>query len=397
MRKKEVLTLMYRDLEVLTFSVDYKKIRIEILEKLEHFERAPFGIDENTSEISMKLLRFFNSRSIPATRYDYEDILKATGCGNGFELSFRGHGLSLSNHYWFKRKGENYKYADINFFTNKWDDSFARAVLSRDYEALKHCDLNVPDIVTPGWGSKGWIFDDGPKLYKLGIAKDRPEEAIAEALASKIAAKLFNEGEYLNYELKQYNGQYASVSSPIVGINKELIPLSNAVDPRLYLIYRSWSTDKAQSKVFFERLDSCEIPGIREFFIKVSCFRDLCFVSDLHFDNISIIRDLTTGKLRLAPLFDLGGAFGSSKTGQETIRSANRATLFMIYSMFSDLDPEWDYSWYDPKRLEGSKELIEEYLSKSEFYNHDIIECIFEIFDHQKAVLDEFANNCKKK
>ena len=29
----------------------------------------------------------------------------------------------------------------------------------------------------------------------------------------------------------------------------------------------------------------------------------------------------------------------------------------MIYFMFSDLDPEWDYSWYDPKRLEGSKEL----------------------------------------
>ena len=397
MRKKEVLTLMYRDLEVLSFSVDYKKSRIEFLEKLEHFERAPYGINENTPDISMKLLRFFNSRSIPSTRYDYEDILKATGCGNGFELSFKGHGLSLSNHYWFKRKGENYKYADINFFTNKWDDSFARAVLSRDYETLKHCDLNVPDIVTPGWGSKGWIFDDGPKLYKLGIAKDSPEEAIAEALASKIAAKLFNEGEYLNYELKQYNGQYASVSSPIVGINEELIPLSNAVDPGLYLIYRSRSTDKTQSKVFFDRLDNCAVPGIREFFIKVSCFRDLCFVSDLHFDNISIIRDLTTGKLRLAPLFDLGGAFGSSKTGRETIRSANRATLFMIYFMFSDLDPEWDYSWYDPKRLEGSKELIEEYLSKSEFYNHDIIECIFEIFDHQKAVLDEFAKNSKKK
>ena len=33
------------------------------------------------------------------------------------DLLFKGHGLSLSNHYWFKKENEKPSYDDINFFT----------------------------------------------------------------------------------------------------------------------------------------------------------------------------------------------------------------------------------------------------------------------------------------
>lgn len=80
--------------------------KVKIIEELEHFEKAPFNINEciSNEQKDLALLKFFNNACMPITRYDYKEVLKATGCKDGFELSFKGHGLSLSNHYWFKKR-----------------------------------------------------------------------------------------------------------------------------------------------------------------------------------------------------------------------------------------------------------------------------------------------------
>lgn len=391
MKEKEKLTLMYKDFEVLTFEVDYANQNINILEKLEHFDKAPYGLNDD-KESNRLLFRFFNSRAIAFQRYDYDKIIKATNCENSFELSFKGHGLSLSNHYWFKREGEDLKYDDINFFTNKWDDTFGRAVLSEDYEALKTCDLNVPDIVIPGWGVKGWIYDNGPKLYKLGIDKDHPEEAICEVLASRLANRIFKSGEALQYELKMINGKYASVCSPLITLDEELVPLATILPFDWYMLYRDRNKDKKNSDEFFRNLANNNSLELYEFFVKISCFRSLAFVSDLHFDNLSMIRNMNTGILKPAPLYDLGGAFGSSKTGRETISQANKGTFLLIYFLFGGLDPDWDYSWYDPTKLEGFEDEMREYLSKTNFYTPEIINCAIDVYHQQKKTLDEMKN-----
>ena len=390
---KEKLTLMYRDLEVLSFEIDYVKEAITFLEKLKHFDKAPYGInDKDEKKIQQRLFRFFYARKIAPTRNDCEKIIQATNCRNTFELSFKGHGLSLSNHYWVRRDNEKLKYSDINFFANKWDDSFGRAVLSKDYEALKTCDLNVPDVVTNGWGVKGWIYDNGPKLYKLGIDKDQSEEAICEVLASRLANRLFDEGEALLYELKTINGHYASVSPSILNADEELFPIINILPFDLYNIYREKSINKESGKIFFQKLREYNLPEIYKFFIKVSCFRCLGFVSDFHFDNISIIRNMKTNEIRPAPLFDFGGAFGSSKFGKSLISNPNKGVLLLVYFLFNDLDPDWDYSWYNPRKLEGFEEEIREYLSKSDFYTPDLIERVIEVYKQQKRSLDEMAS-----
>lgn len=379
---------MFKDLEVLSFEVNYQNHKIKFLEKLEHFDKAPFGVkdDEDTEN---KLSRFFNHRLIASQRADYQKILDATKCQNEFELSFKGHGLSLSNHYWYKRNGETLKYSDINFFENKWDDTFGRAILSNDYEKLKTCDLNVPDIVTSGWGVKAWIYDNGPKLYKLGIDYGHPEESICEVLASRCANRIFKEGEALKYELEYINGQYASVSPSIINIDEELIPMSSFLPHDLYVVFKDRNIDKKNNKLFFDRLLELGHQELCEFFVKVSCLRTLCFVSDLHFDNLSAIRNMKTGALRVAPLYDLGGAFGSSKSGKEFISNANKGTMLLIYFMFSNLDPSWDYSWYNPEKLIGFEDEIKEYLSKSDFYTPELIDCVIKIFQQQKSSLDE--------
>ena len=392
---RERYILMHRNDEILSFFVSFDDgLRCEIIEKRSGFDKSTFCVDKEISmeKLNSLLSSFLTSRAIPMTRWDYEEILKNTGAKNVYELSFKGHGLSLSNHYWYQKEGESLKYEDINFFTNKWDDSFARCVLKGDYESLKNVSLNVPDLVTPGWGVKGWLCkEDGPHLYKIGIAKDHYEEPVAEVLASRFAKRLFNKNEVVDYQLKEIYGKYASASKVIIGIDEELVPLSDILSWRTHELYRARNNDHDVTKAFFRELDQCDVPGLKEFFVKISCFRSLCFVNDLHFDNLSVIRNINTGEMRLAPLLDLGSSFGSSERARNMLSKANKATYMIVYFIYSDLDPDWDYSWYKPELLDGFENEIKEYLSKSDFYTDELIDNIIDVYHHQKDALNTIA------
>ena len=392
---KEKYILMFKDAEVLSFEVEFdQKNKVSVLEKLDHFDKAPYGMKEDSSieQLNAKLFGFFNARAIAQPRSDYEEILKATKSCDSFELSFKGHGLSLSNHYWYKKEGENLRYGDINFFTNKWDDSFAGAVLKGDYEALETADLNVPDIVTPGWAVKGWLCEeDGPVLYKLGIDKTAPEEVLGEVLASDLARRLLGENEAVNHELRTVNGSYASCSKCMIGIDEELIPLSFVLPPELHLNspLSNYSRDKFDA--FLDQLIEYGYHDIYQLFIKIMCLKSLCFAKDFHFDNISVIRNLSTDTISIAPLYDLGGAYGGSKTGRNLLSKINKGLLFIVYYIFGGLEPDWDYSWYNPDRLIGFEKDMREILSKSSFFNDELIDGMIGFYSHQKETLDVLA------
>lgn len=384
---------MYKNYEVLSFYVDFRSYKTTLIKKLEHFDKAPYGFDkDDENNYGQKIGWFFKSLCIPINRIEYKKIMKATRSRNGMDLLFKGHGLSLSNHYWFKKENEKLSYEDINFFTNKWDDSFARAILKGDYDALSHVDLNVPDIATAGWGAKGWIYDEekGPRLYKLGI--NHYEECLGEVLASRLAKRLFNDDEVLTYELEVINGNYASVCSPMIGLDEDLVSLTNVLPIDLYSLYHLFHNDKSIRQQFYKKLQEYGYHDYYQFFVKLACLRTICFVNDLHFGNISIIRNMSSGKTRIAPMYDLGGSFGSGKTARSFLTKPNKATLLLIYFFYSDLNPDWDYSWYDKDRLIGFEDEIREILSKSDFYQPEIIDFIIDVYHQQKSSLDELAS-----
>lgn len=396
MSKKDIYILMYKDYKVLSFSVDYRNYKTTLVEKLEHFDKAPYGFDDtNQDTISLKIGWFFKRLCIPEMRKDYKKIMKATHSRNGIELLFKGHGLSLSNHYWFKKENENLSYNNINFFTNKWDDSFARAVLSEDYNALSHVNLDVPDITTSGWGIKGWLYDEikGPRLFKLGI--NLYEECLGEVLASRLAKRLFSDKEVLTYDLEMINGRYASSCSPMINIDEDLISLNVVLPNELHGLYHSIQNDKNIRKKFFEKLQEYGYHDYYQFFVKLACLRSMCFVNDLHFGNMSIIKNMSSGKNRIAPIYDLAGSFGTGKTAREHLAKPTKATLLLIYFMYSNLNPDWDYSWYNKDNLIGFEDEIRKILSKSDFYTPEILDFIIEIYHQQKSALDELADKKK--
>ena len=391
MNKKEKYILMNKNKEVLSFFVNlHNSIKFEVIERLGSVDLLPYKMKDSSTneELSISLMKFFNGRAIANNRYDYEDILKATNSKNSFELVFKGHGLSLIDHFWFKKENESLKYEDINFFTNKWDDTFGRAVLAHDYETLKNACLEVPDLTTTGWACKGWIYDNGPVLCKLGNSKGHYEEPIVEVLASRLANRIFAPGDVLKYELKEMNGKYISTSRVMIGIDEELVPLASILSPSINDIYRNIDLDKKELRRFFNIASQSNIPGLKEFFVKLMCLRSLCFTNDLHFNNISMIRNLKTNEMRLAPLYDLASSFGSSANGRAFLSNLNKGSYIIIYFIYGNLDPNWDYSWYDPDKLIGFEDEIREYLSKSDFYTDTLINNIIDVYKVQKRYLD---------
>lgn len=387
---------MYKNYEVLSFFVDFRSYKTTLIKKLEHFDKAPYGFDkDDEAKTGLKIGYFFKKLAIPSTRKGYKKIMEATHSKNGIDLLFKGHGLSLSNHYWFKKENENLSYDDINFFTNKWDDTFGRAVLNKDYDALSSANLNVPDIATAGWGVKGWIYDEekGPRLYKLGV--NNSEECLGEVLASRLAKRLLKDEEALTYDLEMINGEYASICSPMIGDDEELVSLSDVLPSDLYILYHSFRSDKSIRREFFKKLQEYGYYDYYQFFVKLACLRSICFVNDLHFGNISIIKNMSSGKTRIAPIYDLGGSFGSGKSARKYLIKPNKATLLLIFFIYSNLNPRWDYSWYNKDNLIGFEEEIKEILSKSDFYKPKIIDFIIEVYHQQKASLDELASKKK--
>lgn len=382
---------MYKNYEVLSFSVSFKTKDVYLIKKLKHFDKAPHGVLHHKGSIDDALSSYFLRRKIAEQRYDYQKILDATGCEDSFELSFKGHGLSLTNHYWFRKEDEKLRYEDINFFTNKWDDSFARAVLTKDYEALKKCSLEVPDIVTPGWSLKGWIYDNGPKLYKMSRSEDDWEECLGEVLGSRLGRRLLGDEAVLTYELKMIGGQYASVSPAMINIDEELIPFSSYMPYDVGRLYFLKSHNKALDKEFYDKLNELKLDDLYELFVKINCVKSLSFLSDLHFDNLSVIKNEKTGQVRFAPLYDLASSFGTGKKGKSFVSNLNKGSYLIMLYFFANLDPSWDYSWYDPHKLDGFEDEIRDILTKSDFYTPEILDRILEIYRYQKASLDKIS------
>ena len=114
-------------------------------------------------------------------------------------------------------------------------------------------------------------------------------------------------------------------------------------------------------------------------------------------DNISVIRNLKTKEIRIAPLYDLAGAFGSTQRGKEFLSNLTRGSFLVVYFIYGNLDKNWDYSWFDPKTLDGFEDEIREILSKSDFYTPILIENIIQTYISQKEALIHLANEQKER
>ncbi len=358
---------MQRNQELVDFEIDPVTGEVRIVDASAAGKELLAQLKPSHQAEESGLINLIKSRIITKMREDRDDILAACGAQSSVELVFRGHGLSLSDQYWYRASGSTERWEDINFFDNEWDMSFGSAVLSRDYARLASCSPDVPDVTTRGHAIKTWEHNaDGIFLIKVA-GRFEGAELQGVKLASDLCTLLFDDDRYVPVDIVERHGFHCSASPLMLAGDEELADgkrlcamagvrgLSNELNVTVELC-----NDLIKA---YTALGAAEGPA---HVAKMACFSCLVLLADLHEGNFGIIRKLGSDTWRPAPIFDYDGAFGFPfQSGLISKLSANPVVAELLCAqVFSFLDPSWDWSWYDSHALDGFEErIIEAYAS----------------------------------
>ena len=213
-------TLMHRDVELLDFEADPVTGDARVVDETEAGRNliASMKMDGNKA-----IDRLLKSRTISHFRKDLPLILESYHAHSRIELALMGHGLSVTDMFWYRLPNSSDRWADINLLDNEWDPGFGAAILSKDYAGLARCSLDVPDVTTPGHAAKAWERnDEGIFLVK---AAERPDGADAQGvkLCSDLCAALFDEGDYVPVRIVKRYGRICSASPLMLSRSEELV------------------------------------------------------------------------------------------------------------------------------------------------------------------------------
>lgn len=386
-------TLMCKEREVLEFDIEFPDGAIRDVRPLEGAAWAPLGVLDNQDMREWGLAQFVDSRGISFTRADLPAILEATGAQSAVELAFRSGGFSLSDPYWYRSKDSALTWSQGNFFDNEWDPAFGDAVLRRDYRALERASIATPDITCSGSSRKAWIRDEkGPLLLKASV-EDSGASMLAEALVSRMLARILPANEFVSYELAERDGETYSVCRPVVNAGEELSMAWQAVLATDQVVAGGKLPTELLGFELLEVLSNAysrwDIEGAVQFMAKAELITHLAFYRDIHPHNMGVIRSIDSNALRLAPFFDFDRAFGLSRYERmEEICAHPQITALLVASMFSNLDPSWDYSWYAPDALDGFEHDIERTLSECDVIPRGFAQLAASLFVAQRAYVN---------
>ena len=395
-------TLMNAEHEVIDFDIDLDNRMIKDIGEVKEPQYAPVYFN-GSDDIKHSLYILLSSRTLSGSRRDTADIIKALSLSNELELSVYSLGLSLTDCYWYKPEGASLDWRKVNCFERDYDTSMGEAILRCDYDALKKADPLAPDLTLGGISKKAWINPDGvPMLLKAEAGEARIVEQ-AELLSSRLTERLLDEKDYISYRHIDFEGESYLACRGMIKNYEEFIPAAHILEmidlPNDCYSFKAISKEKKHLNTLTEALEKMGLENITAYYAKLGAVFDLTLAGDSHSDNFGFIRDLKTLKLRPAPLFDRGRSFGSFGQPKENgeisaAKSAISATKVMFLMMLFNsviLYPEWDYSWYDPKKIDGFHKDIDTYLGGCEDAPEEYRILLKAAFDYQLDYLNKAA------
>lgn len=278
--------LMHRDIPVAEVSNRNQLIKIICQNEM------PIGTIGKTKQLTERLFDNWQTLCIiPKDRQNLQAIIKALEKLPS-EAFIDSLGVNLTDCYWFKSEDVQLTWKDVNFHDNGFSEEIADISLFQNINLINH-NYNSPDLTTNGSLTKGWKSIDGiPTLLKFGKTEDNIESA-NEIIVSKIADIL--KIPHVSYNLFQiHNKKLCGCPCLIQDSNHEMFFLQQVehVDPKYFrsMAYFSETNTKAQ---------------FQEYLFLAALVNNV----DMHQQNISFIRNLDTGEIQLAPLYDFGDSF----------------------------------------------------------------------------------------
>ena len=397
-------TLMNAEHEVIDFDIDLKNRLINEIGKIKDISYAPVYFS-SCNDIRQALYSFLCRRTLNSTRRDTGDIINALLLSNELELSAYSLGLSLTDCYWYRPEGSSLKWQEVSCFDREYDTAMGEAILRCDYDALKKADPLAPDLTLGGISKKAWIRINGAPMLLKSEAGEASIVEQAELLSSRLTERLLDAKDYTAYRHIDFGGESFVACRGMVGGYEEFIPAAHILKtidlPNDVYSFKVISKDRKYLDTFTGALEKMGVENIKAYYAKLGAAFDLTLAGDCHSDNFGFIRDLKTLKLRPAPLFDRGRSFGSFgqpiENGEiSAAKSALSATKVMFLMMLFNsiiLHPDWDYSWYDPGRLEGFHEDIDSYLGGCKDAPEEYRTLLKAAFDYQLDYLNKAAGS----
>ena len=387
---------MQRDRELIDFEVEPATGEVNIIDTVSDDFAASAGLTrQNGNRVLAKLVE---RRAISPIREDKGDVLAAFGAESPVDLALRGHGLSLSDQFWYRVPGSAERWEDINFFDNEWDPEFGAAVLSGDYASLAACSPDVPEVTTSGHAVKAWERDgDNISLVKAAIYFDG-SELVGAKLASDLCTELFDESCYVPMDIVERYSRPCSISPLMLGADEELIDGN-----RLFaMVGLPENLGLNGDGVTVETCDASigayaafGVENASAHVARLACFSSLALLMDFNPGNFGAIRRVDSSECRAAPIFDYDGSFGFPFKNLSIWDLCENPLLAQLLcaQRFSFLKPSWDWSWYDPRVLEGFEDRIVEAFTPVRSLPSNFTELITRLFNLQREYLNKVASD----
>lgn len=392
-------TLMQRNRELVDFEVEPATGEIRIIDTADDGLAASAGLTRQSRE--WVLARLVERRAISPMRKDKGDILAAFEVKSAVDLAFRGHGLSLSDQFWYRAPGGTERWEDINFFENEWDPGFGSAVLSGDYTRLAACSPDAPEATTFGHAVKAWERGgDGVRLVKVAGRSDGAD-LMGVKLASEMCALLFGEGYYVPASIVERHGRLCSASPLMLDADEELVDGLRLC--AMVGVQDGPGVGKGgiTAEVCDARIDAYEalgVAGASAHVARMACFSCLSLLMDFNPSNFGAIRKADSGPWRVAPMFDYDGSFGFPLNGvsiSEMCENPLFVELLCSYR-FSFLKPSWDWSWCDLQALDGFEDAIVETYASCWGLPSVFAELIARLFVMQREYVAEVVSGARE-
>ena len=291
-----IFQLMCKDVLVAGFSVNETTGRIASDLHIDNREYLPLSVLYSDSQ-RLALQTWIDNRSVSANRKDVSLMLEAFQVETPSALSFKSLGLNLSDQYWFKPKGADFGWHDVNLFENAFMEQSFRSVAGGDGSSY------TPDSSSNGDLPKFWKIEDGKRvLYKEGSAP-YDQQPYNEVFASCLLELL--DLPHVNYSLVQDKDEEKaySVCETFVTSDTEYVPALEILNvvPKL--------NHENSYQHFLRCVEALSIPVSRQELDDMLLFDYLINNADRHYGNFGFIRNVQTRKfLGMAPIFDNGNS-----------------------------------------------------------------------------------------
>lgn len=386
---------MQRNRELVDFEVDPTTGEARIVDAVAD-ENALASAGLTPQNGNWVLTRLLERRALSPMRKDKDTVLAAFGAKSTIDLALMGRGLSLSDLFWYRFPGATDRWEDVNFLDNGWDPGFGAAVLSGNYAGLAACSPDVPEVTTPGHAVKAWECNDGGVFLLKATEYSDGAELLGAKLASNMCALLFDDGFYVSLNIVERYGKLCSASPLMLDADEELTDGNRLCAMAGMRESPCLSGGGISTEACDALIDTYEALGVADasaYVARMACFACLSLLMDFNPSNFGAIRKIGSGVWCPAPLFDYDGSFGFPLNGgaiQYMCENPVFAKL-LCASRFSFLKPSWDWSWYDPRALDGFENLIVETFAPCRSLPKNFAELIAQLFVVQRGYVNKVA------